>query len=75
MKTGSNASGEALVTGFFSCGFGALLCAAGAAGFAVFGAVFFTVVFCISFVAGFVLPAGFAFLDLVAMMSSVHILS
>ena len=75
MKTGSNASGEALVTGLFSSFFAALLCAAGAAGFAVFGAFFFTVVFCISFVAGFVLPAGVAFLDLVAMMSSVHILS
>ena len=75
MNTGSNASGEALVTGFFSCGFGALLCAASAAGFVVFGAVFFTVVFCVSFVAGVVFPAGFSFLDLVAMMSSVNILS
>ena len=75
MNTGSNASGEALVTGFFSSFFGALLCAAGAAAFAVFGAFVFTVVFCVSFVAGVVFPAGFAFLDLVAMMSSVNILS
>ena len=75
MKTGSNASGEALVTGLCSYFFAALLCAAGATAFAVFRAFFFTVVFCVSPVAGFVLPAGFAFLDLVAMMSSVYILS